>query len=58
MTWTVSHVAALLLAVSYLMLGVIDADTASELWAPYAVLTLVAAVLNIVMERRRHDRHA
>lgn len=47
-----SHLAALVLAASYLLLGVASADTARAWWAPYAVVTLIFAVLNITLERR------
>lgn len=56
MTWLLSHTIAVVLAASYLLLGVLSSAIARDLWAPYAVLTLVFAIANIVMERRDERR--
>lgn len=39
-------------ASSYLTLGVFAPSHARELWAPYAIVMFVLAVINLLIERR------
>lgn len=50
-----SHLMALALAVSYLVVGAVSQTFARDLWLPYAVLTLFFAVVNITLEHK-HGR--
>src|SRR5262245_34736691 len=42
-----SHVMTVMVAASYLTLGIFSPDDAAELWAPYAVVMFVLAILNL-----------
>lgn len=42
-----------IVASSYLTLGVFSPDDARRLWGVYAVVSFVLAVVNLVWERRR-----
>lgn len=48
----ISNIITVMLASSYLVLGVFSSGTARSLWAPYAALTLAFATLNIYLDRR------
>lgn len=41
-------------ASSYLTLGVFSPDRAGELWWQYAIVTFVLAVANLIVLRRQH----
>lgn len=47
-----SHLATVLLAASYLILGALSTEIARDWWLPYAALTLFFSLINIAMERR------
>jgi hypothetical protein len=53
----VVHLATLIVASSYLTLGIFAPDRAGGLWAPYAVVTFILAALALYLEHeRRHAR--
>lgn len=41
------------IASSYLTLGIFASETAGKLWAPYAIVMFVLALINLLPERRR-----
>lgn len=47
------HVATIVVASSYLTLGLFATDRARALWAPYALLTLILALAAFHLERTR-----
>lgn len=49
------HVLAIVIATSYLTLGIAEPDTAGSLWAVYALVTFVLAAINLMIEQRRRE---
>ncbi len=47
------HMLIVIVATSYLTLGVFEPHRARALWAPYAAIIFVLAVVNMIRERRR-----
>lgn len=47
------HMLTVFVAGSYLTLGLFSPDQARDLWAIYAAVMFVLAVINLVWERRR-----
>lgn len=51
------HVATVAVTASYLTLGLANEHSAQDLWAVYATVVFVLAVVTLMTERRvRHDR--
>lgn len=46
------HVLTVAVASSYLTLGIVTPHHARALWAPYALVTFVLAIANLLTERR------
>lgn len=49
--WLATHLLTVLVACSYVVLGIVASSVAQALWAPYAGLVLVLAILNLAQER-------
>ncbi len=43
------------LSSSYLTLGIADTATAEQLWAVYAIIVAILAIINIIIMAGRHE---
>lgn len=49
------YLITIVVAASYLTLGVFDPGTAEDLWWQYGIVSLVLGILNLLAERWRRD---